>query len=161
MLGVGSMCWLGEVHADRDGAGAGTRYPCPSPLCLSPSRFQMPPSSAVVPTVAPKQLPLVLLSGCQVLTLGSQPFSACSDVWALDPQWLPVSAGLCPLSPLSCPPLTQNCSPPRTEMRQLPPASQSVRGPGASALPALELGLGAWVGLLGTLFCCGETRLGE
>lgn len=148
--------------------GQGSRYPCPSHLCLSPSRFWMPPSSAVVPAVPPKQLHSVLLSGCQFSHLALSPSRhiLMYGQWlgsgsAVAHQWLPVSAGVCPLSPLSCPPLTPNYVPLRTEMRQLPPASQSVWGPDASALPALELELGAWVGLPGTLFHCGETRLGE
>lgn len=68
----------------------------------------MPPSSAVVPTFPPKQLHSVLLSGCQSSHLALSP----SRHVLMFGQWLLVSAGLCPLSPLSCPPLTQNCGPP-------------------------------------------------
>lgn len=144
--------------------GQGSRYPCPSHLCLSPSRFWMPPSSAVVPAVPPKQLHSVLLSGCQFSHLALSP----SRHILMCGQWLGSGSSVAACErrclspePSLMPTPTPNYVPLRTEMHQLPPASQSVWGPDASALPALELELGAWVGLPGTLFHCGETRLGE
>lgn len=93
-------------------------------------------------------------------TLSSLALQGIFEFMGGGPSVVPVSPGLGTLSLLPTP-TSGPVAHPGLRCLGLPQLHKVLWGPAAPGPSTPDLGLGAWVGLLGTLFQCGGARLGE